>query len=182
MNTKKTACAALVFTSLFGTQVNADSFADSLKNGKFSAEIRNRLVLGTEVGPLAYGEAGPHNNTKVGNTALSVLYETANYNGLKFGVGFQSGHDWNLHDESTGPSVTGGEDDSRNSVTSTAIEKAYIDYTFDKETTQTNVRVGRQQIVSPLLLNSGMFAVKDSFDAAVITNKDITIYCTKGID
>ncbi|MGH1460714.1 MAG: OprD family outer membrane porin [Neptuniibacter sp.] len=129
------------------------------------------LVLGSHADTLK--EAGALNNAKVGTTAISVLYETSEYKGLKFGIGFQSGYDWGIHDESTGLTPQGGEDDPRVSLSTTEIDKAYIDYTFTPELTATNVRIGRQQIITPLIMNSPAFPLRDSFDALVLTNTDL---------
>lgn len=161
----------LAIASICSSSVSADTVRDSLKNGTFSAEIRNVVVQSSYTD--AIGEAGVTNNNNSGGTAISIKYETAPYSGLKFGIAFQHGQDWGLQDESTGLSIAGGEDEHRVSITSTSLEQAYIDYAFKKETSNTSIRLGRQKIVSPLIMNSGVFPMKDTFDAVVITNKDL---------
>lgn len=158
---------AVAIASICSTNLYAASFTDSLKNGTFTGEIRNVLALSSEVDGGSAAIAGVGNNSHVGSTALAVKYETAPFSGLKFGVAFQHGQDWNIHEEDT------TEDDSRVSITSTNVQQAYIDYSFDKDTTATSLRLGRQLIVSPLLMNSGAFPLRDSFDAVVLTNKDL---------
>lgn len=163
--------STLIFFSSLCSAVSADTIQSYLEAGTFSGEIRNMYVLGSHADTLK--EAGAYNNAKVGMSAISVLYETPEKLGFKFGFGFQSGYDWGIHDESTGLTPQGGEDDPRVSLSTTEINKAYIDYTFTPELTNTNLRIGRQEIITPLVMNSPAFPLRDSFDALVVTNKDL---------
>ncbi|QUN06242.1 hypothetical protein KDN34_01865 [Shewanella yunxiaonensis] len=147
------------------------SFREALQSGKVDGEVRNVVTQSSYTDAKA--EAGPLNNNNTGSSALRVNYQTAAWNGLTFAVGFQSGIDWGLQDKSTGSSVTGGEDETRNTITSTGLIQGYVNYDFDKAITNTSIRVGRQNIVSPLLMNSSAWPMKDAFDAVVFTNKDL---------
>ncbi|MBR9883796.1 MAG: outer membrane porin, OprD family [Oceanospirillales bacterium] len=149
----------------------ADSFRDALTNGKFSGELRNVYAQGSYSN--AKGEAGALNNANVFGSALALNYETGSFSGFKAVVGFQTGHDWDIHDEGSGLTVAGGEDDHRVSVQSTDLYRAYLEYTFDPSVTATKVSIGRQKIVSPLLMTSGVFPMQDAFDAVVIENRDL---------
>ena len=87
-------------------------------------------------------------------------------------MGSETGYDWKLQDNDT-LTTSGGENDHRDTVNTTNLYRAFLDYRFRKEITDTHIRIGRQGIVSPLLMNSGVYPMKDSFDAAVLENKDI---------
>lgn len=162
-----------------GTNAQADSFREALTGGKVSGEIRNVYVEGSASD--ARGEAGALNNSHTLGSAINLNYATGSFHGFKAVVGLQSGWDWNIHDEDKGLTVAGGEDDSRVSIDSTDLRLAYLEYGFDKELTATSLRIGRQKIVSPLLMNSGEFAMQDSFDALVIENRDLPDTVLKAI-
>ncbi|WP_432698091.1 OprD family outer membrane porin [Marinobacterium sp. YM272] len=151
--------------------VQADSFREALTGGKVSGEIRNTYA-GSSYSD-AKPEAGALNNANVLGSALDLNYETGSFNGFKAVVGFQAGRDWGIQDEDSGLTVAGGEDDARVTIDATDLRLAYLEYAFNKEMTATSVRIGRQKIVSPLLMNSGAFPMQDSFDALVIDNRDL---------
>ncbi|MEH6473533.1 MAG: hypothetical protein V7752_20075 [Halopseudomonas sp.] len=159
---------ALIIAGALSSAAHAESFRDALQGGKFSGDINNVYASGSKTD--AIGAAGPNNNSNVGSSALSIAYKTSSYKGLTFGINFQQGKDWRIHDDSVG---LAGEDDSRNSISSTNLQNLYMDYSFDPSITKTGVRIGRQDIISPLIMRSSMFPMKDAFDALVITNKDL---------
>ncbi len=168
----KTTCLTLAVSMFMGVIAQADevSFNEALLGGKFSGDINTVIQFGSESD--AGISAGPMSDTKTANTALSLNYETANFNGFKFGVAVQAGYDWKLDDGQ--PWQAQGEDDERNSIQSINLQNAYIDYAFDPEATKSMIRIGRQDIISPLVMRSSMYPMKDAFDAVVITNKDIS--------
>jgi len=162
----------LVTMSVIGVisaNAQADSLQDAIKGGTFSGELRNTLELATKSDATA---AGAFNNAKVLGSALTLDYLTGPYYGFKVGVGSETGYDWKLQDNDT-LTTSGGENDHRDTVNTTNLYRAFLDYRFRKEITDTHIRIGRQGIVSPLLMNSGVYPMKDSFDAAVLENKDI---------
>ncbi|WP_432695706.1 major outer membrane protein [Marinobacterium sp. YM272] len=151
--------------------VQADSFREALTGGKVSGEIRNVYAGGSYSD--AKPEAGALNNAHVLGSALELNYATGSFKGFKAVVGFQAGRDWGIHDKDSGPTPAGGEDDARVTIDATDLRLAYLEYAFDKEMTATSLKIGRQKIVSPLLMNSGAFPMQDSFDALVVENRDL---------
>lgn len=164
-------CLALAVSMLMAVHVHAEggAFHDALMSGKFSGDLNTVLQFGSKSD--AGASAGPMSDTKTANTALSLNYRTANFHGLTFGAALQLGYDWELGDGQ--PWQAGGEDDERNSVQSINLQNIYLDYSFDSELTKSAVRIGRQDIISPLIMRSSMYPMKDAFDAVVLTNKDI---------
>lgn len=163
--------AAVAVTGVCATSTQAaeTGFRDAIQQGNVTAEIKNVMAQASRTDAIS--AAGPLNNSNVGGSSLTLGYETAAYHGLTFGVGFQAGIDWNLHkDETSGFS---GEDDSRLSISATNLHQAFVDYAFDPSATQTSIRLGRQSIISPLVMSSGLFPMSDAFDALVITNNDL---------
>lgn len=159
----------LAVSGALASTAHAESFRDALQGGSFSGDINNVLAIGSETD--AVSTAGPINNSKVGSSALSIAYKTASYKGFTLGIALQHGKDWRIHDDSTGLT---GEDDARNSISSTNLQNLYMNYTFEPSATKTSIRLGRQDIISPLVMRSSMFPMKDAFDALVITNKDLS--------
>ncbi|MBU3069170.1 OprD family outer membrane porin [Aestuariicella sp. G3-2] len=163
-------CLAVALLSVLSCKAQADSFHEALIGGKISGEVRNTYVGGSQSD--ARNGAAALNNSNVLGSALSLTYETGAYQGLKAVVGLQSGHDWGMQDDEQA-TIAGGEDDSRVSISSTDLLVAYLEYAVDKSLTDTRVRIGRQKIVTPLLMSSGEFPMQDSFDAVVIENHDL---------
>jgi len=160
---------ALVIAGVLTSTAHAESFRDALQGGKFSGDINNVYASGTKTDAVL--ASGPLNNSNVGSSALSIAYKTSSYEGLTFGIAFQHGMDWRIHDDASGLTA---EDDSRNSISSTNLQNLYVNYSFDPSVTETSLRLGRQDIISPLIMRSSMFPMKDAFDALVITNKDLS--------
>lgn len=171
MKLRRDLVLASALVTAMSADVQAESFREALTGGKVSGELRNVYAQGSYSD--AKGEAGALNNANVLGSALDLNYETGAFKGFKAMLGFQAGHDWGLQDETSGPTAAGGEDDARVSIDSTALRLAYLEYAFDKQMTDSRVRIGRQKIISPLLMNSGVFPMQDSFDALVIENRDL---------
>ena len=153
---------SLVAIMTIGTMAYAgDSIGESFKNGKFNGEFRFVYTGGSDSDAAGTFPAG---NANVGSIAVEMNYVTDDYNGFKLGLGFQAGHDLEFHDEDGS-----SEDDARNSVSASHLHNIFLQYSFLKS----NLKVGRQTIKLPMLMNSGAFALEDSFDAAVLTINEI---------
>lgn len=157
--------------SAISANVQAESLQEALAGGKVSGEIRNVYALGSYSD--ARKEAGALNNANVLGSALDLDYETGRFHGFKAVVGFQAGYDWGIHDEQSGATAAGGEDDARVSISATNLRQAYLEYSVDPALSATSLRIGRQKIVSPLLMTSGVFPMQDSFDALVVENRNL---------
>lgn len=139
----------------------SDSLTDAFKNGKVDGEFKFMYVVGSDTDVTS---AVASDNRNTGSTGVELNYLTGGFYGFKLGLSFQSAHDLGFHDTNN-PS----EDDPRNSISAASMHQAYLQYTYDK----LNLKVGRQIMRSPLLLNSSVFPMKDSFDGITLESKHI---------
>ncbi|AFL69504.1 OprD family outer membrane porin [Sulfurospirillum barnesii] len=168
MKLVKLSLAALM--SLSTMAYAADTLADAFKNGKVTGELRFVYTAGSETD--ATTQTAPVNNVNVGSVAAELKYVTDSLYGFKLGMAFQSAHDLGFHKkdyDGTPGGQPASEDDERNSVSTTLLSEAYIQYTYSKS----NIMIGRQKIKTPLIMTSSAFALEDSFDAAVLTINEI---------
>lgn len=168
MKLVKLSLAALI--TLGSMAQAADTLADAFKNGKTTGELRFVYTAGSESD--ATTQTNPVNNVNVGSVAAELKYVTDSLYGFKLGMAFQSAHDLGFHkhdNTSSGAAQIASEDDERNSVSTTLLSEAYIQYTYSKS----NIMIGRQKIKTPLIMTSSAFALEDSFDAAVLTVNEI---------
>lgn len=148
-------CTATLLTC--ATALGADTPLASFKNGKISGKLESLYVSGSDTdAPIARSS----DDKNVASGSVELNYITDEFKGFNLGLGFQSGHDFDVHD-ADGSS----EDDSRNSISATMMHQAYLKYSYWKS----NITVGRQIIKTPLLLNSSEFPLTDSFDGLALT-------------
>lgn len=165
----KWAKLSLVAVAALSTMAYAgDSLEDAFKNGKVSGDLRFVYTGGSRSD--AINETAPVNNVNVGSVAVELKYITDDFKGFKLGLGFQSAHDLGFQNrDAIGAKDPDSEDDARNSVSTTLLSEAYIKYTISKS----DIMVGRQKIKTPLIMTSTAFALEDSFDAAVVTVREL---------
>jgi len=141
----------------------SSTFGDSLKNGKFTAALR----------AFYFDRSFDEDKTgKANATALTaggiIKYESANYHGLKFGLAHYSstrlGNTF-TREEGSGTSILG-----RSGEDLAFLGEAYLQY--DKGNTM--VKVGRQQLSTPLMQNHDLRILPSVYEAAIIRNKDIS--------
>jgi hypothetical protein len=166
---KKLPFITLVSLGVACANVQAENLQEALSGGTFTGEIRNTLGLASQTDAKA---SGPFNDGKSLGSAITLDYVTGAYYGFKLGLGAESGYDWGLqsNDAST---LAGGENDHRVTADATNLYHAFLQYDFDHELTDSRIRIGRQNIVSPLLMSDGMYPMQDTFDALVFDNKDL---------
>lgn len=146
----------------------ADTLEDAFKNGKVTGDLRFVYTAGSKSDAIK--ETAPVNNVNVGSIAAELRYVTDNFKGFNLGLGFQTAHDLGFQKrDAIGSTDRDSEDDARNSVSTTLLSEAYIKYTISKS----DIMVGRQKIKTPLIMTSTAFALEDSFDAAVITVREL---------
>lgn len=168
MKFAKLSMVAIAVLGLGGHVYAADTLADAFKNGKVTGDLRFVYTAGSE--SAAVDQTAPVNNVNVGSVAVELKYVTDKFQGFNLGVAFQAAHDLDWHKvDSTGPTNYQSEDDERNSVSTTLLSEAYLQYNFLKS----NIAVGRQKIKTPLIMTSSAFALEDSFDAAILTFNEI---------
>jgi hypothetical protein len=154
---------------LFATNAFAgDSLSDALTKGDFKGHVTFLYLTGSDT-DVAAARATDDKNT--GSIAVGLDYLTGDFYGFKLGIGIQSGWDLNFHDEDD--SI---EDDTRNSITAASFNEAFLSYSMKKA----SIKVGRQFIKSPLLMNSSVFPLKDSFDAVQFTTTILPKTTIKG--
>lgn len=156
--------------TLSSTVFAADTLEEAFKNGKVTGDLRFVYTAGSKTD--ADVQTAPVNNVNVGSIAAELRYVTDSFQGFKLGFGFQAGHDldWHNNDYAGGTAYQpNSEDDERNSVSTTLLSEAYIQYNFLKS----NIAIGRQKIKTPLIMTSSAFALEDSFDAAILTLNEI---------
>lgn len=167
----KWAKLSLVAVAALSTMAYAgDSLVDAFKNGKVSGDLRFVYTGGSQSD--AATQTAPVNNVNVGSVAAEIKYVTDDFQGFKLGVAFQSAHDLGFHDHDyigVAGTQPASEDDERNSVSTTLLSEAYLQYNFLKS----NITIGRQKIKTPLIMTSSAFALEDSFDAAILTLNEI---------
>lgn len=139
----KLAKLSLVAMMAMGTvaYANSDALADAFKNGTVSGQLRFEYTGGSNSDALI--QTAPVNNVNVGSIGAELRYVTDSFKGFKLGLGFQTAHDldWQKSD-ATSPYQPEREDDPRNSVSTTLLSEAYIQYSFLKS----DIKVGRQKI------------------------------------
>ena len=140
------------------------SFGDALQKGKFTAKTRTFYMKRT------FDDGGPD------TTALTFggifKYESGNYNGLKFGLAYYGSHSlFGIFDRYEGANPHGGTSLlERNTGEDLAfLGEAYLQY----DMSNTMVKVGRQQLATPLMQNHDLRLLPSVYEAAIIRNKDI---------
>jgi len=163
---KKLLLSAIVSTLALGgvaaAQTEADSVYSALKNGNFSFNTRTFYMIRTFESP----------STTPDTQALTfggiMKYESASYNNVKLGLAFygnesiggvfsrEEGLGTSLLERNTGDDIN-------------FLGEAYLQY----DISNTMVKVGRQQLSTPLMNNHDLRALPSVYEAAVVRNSDI---------
>jgi hypothetical protein len=142
--------------------VSTGTFGDALKNGTFTAALR-----------AFYFDRGfdEDNTGKANATALTfggiIKYESAAYHGFKFGLAHYSSTrlgDVFTREEGRGTSILG-----RSGEDLAFLGEAYLQYDIGN----TMLKVGRQQLSTPLMQNHDLRILPSVYEAAILRNKDI---------
>ncbi|KAB7884663.1 porin [Poseidonibacter ostreae] len=135
--------------------LNANTLSEALTNGKVSGELKSQFYQ---------KESNTSKTVNIWTNGLNLSYDTADYNGLTAGVTFQAA---SVAREDLDENLTAYNADQN--VSGSVLSQAYIQYKIDN----TNIKVGRQYLSSPLIASSGSRIFKESFEAATLTNTDI---------
>lgn len=162
-------CFALAAISALGITANATSLSEALSDGKVSGEIRSVTVMSSYTDET---EAGPYNNANSSAIALQLNYETADYKGFKSQIGFQTAHSFDLEESSDAADAPNfyNERESRVTQEGSNLYLANISYA----TGNTEAKVGRQLISTPLMSFSNVNPLVDTYNGLSIINKDIS--------
>ena len=159
--------SSLAAIACLGINANAnervDTLADAISNGTFSGQFRSFYIDRTFSGTLENNR----NSLAVGG---HFGYTSGNWNGLSLGVRLYSTNLVNIHGSDPrsaakyDPSLFGGEFDSY-----TYVGELFANYTVGN----TNFKIGRQKLDTPLAGSDDARMLPNLFEAAVVTNSDI---------
>lgn len=168
MRTLGKSFVAIAAASALGVSANAGTLQEALSGGKISGEVRSITVMGSYTDAT---EPGPYNNANSSAIALQLNYETADFHGFKAQIGFQTAHSFDLEATSAPADVPKfyNERESRVTQEGSNLYLANISYATGK----TEVRVGRQNISTPLMARSNANPLVDTYNGLSIINKDL---------
>ena len=150
---------SIALASFATSSVASDSLAAAFKDGKTKGAVKVIHFARERSEISASGRKG--DVTVAGGY---VNYVTGNFNGLRAGVTFQ--HSSVLNDGDEGEA----EYDSDVYAHGSVMSESYLGYKINN----TDIKIGRQHIATPLVLNSGSRLIKESFEAYMISNTDIS--------
>ena len=143
------------------TALSAVTFEESIKSGEFSAKMRTFYF------DRSFDVPGTDNATALTFGGI-MKYETGDYNGLKIGFAYYGsqkiGGMW-TRDEGKATSIL--ETGTGNDIG--FLGEAYLQYDMGK----TMVKVGRQQLATPLIQNHDLRLLPSVYEAAIVRNKNI---------
>jgi hypothetical protein len=147
------------------SMLSAESLTEAFQNGTYSTKARVFYF------DRSFDKDGVDDAQAL--TAGGIMkYETGMYKGLKAGVAYYGSHRLGnifSRDEGKGTSILGrsGEDLS-------FLGEAYLEYClYCAGLSNTTVKVGRQQLSTPLIQNHDLRILPSVYEAAVIKNEDI---------
>lgn len=160
----------IIFTGVMGfiitgalSSYGEDSFSDFLKNGKVNGELKIWYQTNDN-------DTGDHSfldkENSIFDAGLNLGYTTADFNGYNFSVNFYAINDLGAYDNFANNSTHG----VNHSETTSWLGEAFIAYTAEN----TEVKIGRQDIKSPLINSDGWAVFPNSFEAIWIQNKSIS--------
>ncbi len=147
--------------------MSADSFGEALKNGTYSTKARVFYF------DRSFDKPGVDDAQAL--TAGGIMkYVTGNYNGLKAGIAYYGSHRLGglfSREEGKGTSILG-----RSGEDLAFLGEAYLEYCLEcvgGGISNTTIKVGRQQLATPLIQNHDLRILPSVYEAAVIKNSDI---------
>ena len=142
------------------TLVSANSLTEALQNGTYSTKARVFYF------DRSFDKPGVDDAQAL--TAGGIMkYVTGDFNGLKAGIAYYGSHRLGSifsREEGKGTSILGrqGEDLS-------FLGEAYLEYNI----ANSMIKVGRQQLATPLIQNHDLRILPSVYEAAIVRNKDI---------
>jgi hypothetical protein len=147
------------------TLVSANSLTEALQNGTYSTKARVFYF------DRSFDKPGVDDAQAL--TAGGIMkYVTGDFNGLKAGIAYYGSHRLGSifsREEGKGTSILGrqGEDLS-------FLGEAYLEYClYCAGLSNTTIKVGRQQLATPLIQNHDLRILPSVYEAAIIKNEDI---------
>ncbi|CAA6825478.1 MAG: FIG01144323: hypothetical protein [uncultured Sulfurovum sp.] len=160
---KEVTFSMVTIALLSSSAVAAETLADAFKDGKTSGQIRAFYVDRTYEGNL-------ENNRNSLAVSGNLGFETAALNGISAGVRFYTTHGIDIHSGGRSsanydPSLYG--DDFINSYS--MVGEAFFNY----KNNNTNLKIGRQKLDTPLAGSDDARMLPNLFEAVVLSNTDI---------
>jgi len=162
---KKIILSAITIMAMTQSASAYDSLGDALKNGTYSTKARVFFF------DRSFDTAGK-DDAKALTAGGIMKYQSGSYHGLKAGLAYYGSHRLGglySRDEGKGTSILGraGEDLS-------FLGEAYLEYCFcDTGLTNTTIKIGRQQLATPLIQNHDLRILPSVYEAAILKNEDI---------
>jgi len=153
---KKIILSAVAVTTL----VSANSLTEALQNGTYSTKARVFYF------DRSFDKPGVDDAQAL--TAGGIMkYVTGDFNGLKAGIAYYGSHRLGSifsREEGKGTSILG-----RNGEDLSFLGEAYLEYNI----ANSMIKVGRQQLSTPLIQNHDLRILPSVYEAAIVRNKDI---------
>ena len=153
MKLAKLSLAAIVVAGLATSSFAADTLADAFAKGKVQGELR----------AWYFDRDRPANDADIINTGLVLNYVTDTFYGFYMGATFQSNY------------APWADKDAKNMFAAdqygsgAVLSEAYLGYKMKN----TDIKIGRQFISTPLVNGSGSRMIKQSFQGVTVVNTDI---------
>ena len=157
---KKIILSAIAVISIAGSAQAAQTITEALEEGKFKIDARVFYF------DRSFDTDGLDNATAL--TAGGIMkYESANYNGLKMGLGYYGSNRVSgmyTKVDGTGTSLLTSDGENLN-----FLGEAYLEYTLSN----TMIKAGRQQLSTPLIQGHDLRLLPSVYEAVIVKNKDI---------
>ena len=140
-----------------------ESLGASIKNGKVNGELK--IWYQTNDNNLS-GNSFLDKENSIFDAGLNLGYTTAGFKGFNIGINFYAINDLGAYDNFANSSIHG----VNHSETTSWLGEAFIAY--NKE--NTTVKLGRQNIKSPLINSDGWAVFPNSFEAIFFQNKSLS--------
>ncbi|MCK9490764.1 MAG: OprD family porin [Sulfurimonas sp.] len=147
----------------------ADDLSTMFSEGKASGQIRAFSISRS----MDYSKVGVEDFTRTANAIGGYLkYETADFKGLNFGAAFYTTNGFANRSDRTSkkfdPTLLGKDNESYS-----ILGEAYIAYNAKELGSQTNIKLGRQKLDTPMAGSDDARMLPNLFEAVVVSNTDI---------
>ena len=162
MKLAKLSLAAIMIGSLASSVCAADTLADAFKNGKVSGELKAWYLSQDFETTATYQGKGAIDIPIVG---VNLNYITDSFNGFRLGFTTQTSANPGISEDAKNSAVYQKEE----YVGGTVLSEAYVAYKMRN----TELKVGRQFIATPLVSGSGTRFMRESFQGVTLANTDL---------
>ena len=152
---KKIMMISLLASFAISTHVSALSLSEALKASKVKGEVKFQYF---NISPVADSK-----NDTITAIGGNINLITGSFKGFKAGLTFQTSSIFNKNIEGTNDFT------ATMDASGAVMSEAYLEY----EINNTNLKVGRQYISTPLLAGSSSRMIKESFESYSLSNTDL---------